>query len=34
VRTATCESGHFAMEENPGAVLDAFLPFFRDGGSR
>jgi haloacetate dehalogenase len=28
VRTATCESGHFAMEENPQAVLDAFLPFF------
>jgi haloacetate dehalogenase len=29
VRTATCESGHFAMEENPQAVIDAFLPFFR-----
>jgi haloacetate dehalogenase len=29
VRTATCESGHFAMEENPQAVLDTFLPFFR-----
>ena len=22
-----CESGHFAMEENPAAVLDLFLPF-------
>jgi haloacetate dehalogenase len=32
VRTATCESGHFAMEENPQAVLDAFLPFFREAG--
>jgi haloacetate dehalogenase len=30
VRTATCEGGHFAMEENPQAVLDAFLPFFRE----
>lgn len=29
VSAVTCESGHFAMEENPGAVLDAFLPFFR-----
>jgi haloacetate dehalogenase len=28
VRTATCESGHFAMEENPQAVLDTFVPFF------
>jgi len=33
VRTATCESGHFAMEENPEAVLDAFLPFFREAGA-
>ena len=32
VRTATCESGHFAMEENPQAVLDAVLPFFRETG--
>lgn len=24
----TCESGHFVMEENPEAVLAAFLPFF------
>ena len=23
-----CESGHFVMEENPKAVIDAFLPFF------
>lgn len=30
VRMATCESGHFAMEENPQAVLDTFLPFFRE----
>jgi haloacetate dehalogenase len=33
VRTATCESGHFAMEENPQAVLDTFLPFFREARS-
>ena len=24
------ESGHFAMEENPGAVLEAVLPFFKE----
>ena len=30
VQTATCESGHFAMEENPQAVLRAFLPFFKE----
>lgn len=30
VRTATCESGHFAMEEAPTTVLDTFLPFFRE----
>lgn len=29
VSDASCVSGHFAMEENPEAVLDAFLPFFR-----
>jgi haloacetate dehalogenase len=29
VRSATCTSGHFAMEENPDAVLSVFLPFFR-----
>lgn len=23
-----CEAGHFAMEENPAAVLDLFAPFF------
>ncbi|ARU03043.1 alpha/beta fold hydrolase [Yoonia vestfoldensis] len=23
-----CQSGHFAMEENPQAVIDSFLPFF------
>jgi haloacetate dehalogenase len=28
VRASTCESGHFAMEENPRAVLETFLPFF------
>jgi haloacetate dehalogenase len=28
VTDASCESGHFVMEENPGAVLDTFLPFF------
>lgn len=26
----SCISGHFAMEENPKAVLDAFLPHFTD----
>lgn len=26
---ASCVSGHFAMEENPQAVIDNFLPFFR-----
>mgnify|MGYP006280015989 CR=1 FL=1 len=28
VTDGSCVSGHFAMEENPQAVLDAFLPFF------
>ncbi|MBV0913360.1 alpha/beta fold hydrolase [Anianabacter salinae] len=28
VTDESCESGHFAMEENPKAVLDAFVPFF------
>lgn len=28
---ASCRSGHFAMEENPDAVLAAFLPFFNAG---
>lgn len=27
---SACVCGHFAMEENPQAVLDAFLPFFLD----
>ncbi|SMX46265.1 alpha/beta hydrolase [Actibacterium lipolyticum] len=27
---ASCVSGHFAMEENPDAVLATFLPYFRD----
>ena len=27
VTDTSCESGHFVMEENPQAVLDAFLPF-------
>ena len=29
LRGASCRSGHFAMEENPDAVLGLFLPFFR-----
>ncbi len=29
VKDAACRSGHFVMEENPEAVLDTFLPFFR-----
>lgn len=28
VSDASCESGHFVMEENPDAVLAAFVPFF------
>lgn len=28
VEAATCVSGHFAMEENPGAVIETFAPFF------
>lgn len=28
VEASACDSGHFAMEENPDAVLGAFLPFF------
>jgi haloacetate dehalogenase len=28
VRDSACDSGHFAMEENPAAVLKAFVPFF------
>jgi haloacetate dehalogenase len=28
VTSAVCQSGHFAMEENPDAVLKAFLPHF------
>lgn len=31
VTTSSCDSGHFVMEENPQAVLDAFLPHFRAG---
>jgi haloacetate dehalogenase len=30
VRDTSCESGHFVMEENPTAVLAAFLPFFTE----
>lgn len=30
VTANACSSGHFVMEENPQAVLDAFLPFFAD----
>jgi haloacetate dehalogenase len=29
VTDRSCRSGHFVMEENPGAVTDAFLPFLR-----
>jgi haloacetate dehalogenase len=29
VTDTACDSGHFVMEENPQAVLDAFLPFLR-----
>jgi haloacetate dehalogenase len=32
VEATTCASGHFAMEENPGAVIDTFLPFFAGSG--
>lgn len=28
VTAEACDSGHFVMEENPGAVLAAFVPFF------
>ncbi len=28
VTDASCDSGHFVMEENSAAVIDAFLPFF------
>ncbi|MGB5556997.1 MAG: alpha/beta hydrolase [Paracoccaceae bacterium] len=28
VTDASCDSGHFVMEENPKAVTEAFLPFF------
>ena len=31
VTAEVCESGHFAMEENPSAVLAAFVPFFAAG---
>jgi haloacetate dehalogenase len=30
VSDASCISGHFVMEEAPQAVLDTFLPFFRE----
>lgn len=29
VTDVSCESGHFVMEENPKAVIDAFLPFLQ-----
>jgi haloacetate dehalogenase len=29
VTVSSCRAGHFVMEENPAAVLDAFLPHFR-----
>lgn len=28
VTASACESGHFVMEENPDAVVEAFVPFF------
>ncbi|WP_435256830.1 alpha/beta fold hydrolase [Thioclava sp. FR2] len=28
VEASPCDSGHFVMEEDPQAVLDAFVPFF------
>jgi haloacetate dehalogenase len=28
VEASPCDSGHFVMEENPEAVLRAFVPFF------
>lgn len=31
VTAEACESGHFVMEENPAAVLAAFVPFFQAG---
>jgi len=31
VTASSCDSGHFVMEENPQAVLDAFLPHFQGG---
>lgn len=31
VTDASCDSGHFVMEENPEAVLATFLPFFSAG---
>lgn len=36
VTASPCESGHFAMEEAPEAVLGAYLPFFamEDGSDR
>jgi haloacetate dehalogenase len=30
VEASICEAGHFVMEENPQAVLDVFLPFFKN----
>jgi len=30
ISDASCDSGHFAMEENPAAVIETFLPFFAD----
>jgi haloacetate dehalogenase len=32
VTDTSCESGHFVMEENPGAVQDAYGPFFGMSG--
>jgi haloacetate dehalogenase len=31
VTAEACDSGHFVMEENPDAVLAAFVPFFQAG---
>lgn len=29
VTASTCETGHFVMDEDPQAVIDAFIPFFQ-----
>jgi len=34
VEDCACVSGHFVPDENPRAVIDAFVPFFLAGGSK